>query len=77
MRSHWLPFLFGWIYHVKGFLSTGDHVVRGNQGLKDQSMALRWIQRNIRNFGGDPGQVTIFGKSIFQQIPTMRTLILI
>ncbi|CAG7822764.1 unnamed protein product [Allacma fusca] len=46
-----------------GFLNTGDDVVRGNMGLKDQNMALRWVQANIRKFGGDPNQVTIFGES--------------
>jgi len=46
-----------------GFLSTGDAVIPGNNGLKDQVMALRWVQQNIAQFGGDPGNVTIFGES--------------
>ncbi|XP_049881019.1 esterase E4-like [Pectinophora gossypiella] len=46
-----------------GFISTGDEVAPGNNGMKDQVMALRWVQRNIAAFGGDPGRVTVAGVS--------------
>ncbi|KAM3957230.1 carboxylic ester hydrolase-like isoform 1-T1 [Aphomia sociella] len=46
-----------------GFLSTGDALAPGNNGFKDQVVALRWVQRNIRAFGGDPNLVTIAGCS--------------
>lgn len=46
-----------------GFLSTGDGVIAGNFGMKDQVQALRWVRENIRAFGGDADKVTIFGES--------------
>lgn len=46
-----------------GFFSTGDEQAQGNYGFLDQVAALKWIQENIVNFGGDPNLVTIFGES--------------
>ncbi|XP_066156575.1 esterase E4-like [Euwallacea fornicatus] len=46
-----------------GYLSTGDDVIPGNFGMKDQILALKWVQKNIEYFGGDPKKVTIFGQS--------------
>ncbi len=51
---------------IFGFLaykdSTGDEV-KGNLAIQDQIAALKWVQRNIQAFGGDPQNVTIMGQS--------------
>lgn len=46
-----------------GFLALETKDIPGNAALKDQSLALRWIQKNIRFFGGDPNRVTVAGIS--------------
>ncbi|XP_035737129.1 esterase E4-like isoform X2 [Vespa mandarinia] len=54
---------FNYRLGVLGFLNLEHEVAPGNQGLKDQVMALRWVRDNIEVFGGDPQNVTIFGGS--------------
>jgi len=46
----------------------------GNNGLKDQQAALRWVRDHIHLFGGDPNKVTIFGNSAGAASSHLHTL---
>lgn len=50
-----------WRPGAEGFLYLGDGIA--NLGLLDQVAALEWVRDNISAFGGDPGNVTVFGES--------------
>ena len=53
--------------NILGFLDLSDYGEQyhnsGNLGMEDIVAALRWVQKNIASFGGDPDNVTIFGHS--------------
>jgi para-nitrobenzyl esterase len=53
--------LFGYLY--LGGLAAEEYSTSGNQGILDIVAALSWVKENIATFGGDPGNVMLFGES--------------
>jgi len=57
-----------------GFLSTGDSDAPGNYALLDLTAALRWVQENIKQFGGSPAQVTLMGRGFGAMLVNLLTI---
>lgn len=54
--------VFGFLTHPE-LSKENPHHVSGNYGILDQIESLKWIKKNVSQFGGDPENVTIFGQS--------------
>ncbi|CAN7982970.1 unnamed protein product [Ixodes hexagonus] len=62
-RANVIYVSFNYRVGIIGFLNASSAEAPGNMGLYDQLEALRWIHRNIKYFGGDPGAITLAGHS--------------
>ncbi|EGF99067.1 uncharacterized protein MELLADRAFT_68830 [Melampsora larici-populina 98AG31] len=63
------PFIWvsaNWRSSAFGFLGGKEMAAAdaGNLGLKDQRLAMEWVQKHIANFGGDPKRVTLYGSNL-------------
>ncbi len=72
--------LLGYLYLAE--LGGSEYATSGNQGMLDIVAALGWVRRNIGTFGGDPGNVMVFGESgggektsTLMAMPTARGLL--
>ncbi len=54
--------IFGFYVHPE-LTAESPHHASGNYGLMDEAAAVAWVKRNIKDFGGDPNNITIFGES--------------
>ncbi|KAJ8722885.1 hypothetical protein PYW07_004065 [Mythimna separata] len=62
-KKDFIMVTFNYRLGVHGFLCLGTEDVPGNAGMKDQVELLRWVQKNIASFGGNPNDVTLVGSS--------------
>ena len=54
----------GYRLNIFGFFKHPNMIKQtGNFGLEDQILSLQWLKKNIKYFGGDPNNITIFGES--------------
>lgn len=62
-KGEFIAVNFNYRLGALGFLCLGTEDIPGNAGMKDQVALLRWVQKNIASFGGNPNDVTITGYS--------------
>ena len=55
--------VFGFMSLKELWVNSGPDESYGNYGIMDQIEALKWVQTNIENFGGDPNNVALYGES--------------
>ncbi|XP_052684712.1 carboxylesterase 1C-like isoform X1 [Crassostrea angulata] len=60
---------------IFGFLQSKNYKAKGNAGLWDQILALNWVRYNIKDYGGNPKDVTIFGESSGGMSVSLQSLI--